>query len=276
METEPPSSRSRPHRAPTPRRDAPAPVAVLEVAARTEKGDVRTNNEDTPFVGPRLGVIGVCDGMGGANGGEVASAIAAGVLVRRLDPWAGLPGPRDTREVARAVELAIEEASRAVHRMALDRPELSGMGTTATLAVPCGAGALVGHVGDSRLYLYRAPRLVRVTRDQTLVQRLVDTGRITEEEAEQSNLRHVVLQAVGTGPDLEPDLSYLRLDEGDVLVVCSDGVSGALSEEGMREILASRSSPRAACDALVEAALEAGSQDNATCVVARVTLRTSR
>ncbi len=262
MEAEPPSSRPTPtSRAPS----KPPGSTWLSIAARSETGHVRSHNEDVAFVAtPERGcqLLGVCDGMGGANAGEVASALAARVIQSELSLRAGVPW-----------ELALEEALRAasltIHGRAEQEPRLKGMGTTATVACVTQERLLVAQVGDSRAYLLRQGRLRQLTRDQTLVQHLVDRGQLSAEQAKSSNLSNVILQALGTNPEVDVVLTEDEVQPGDTLCLCSDGLSGVLEDATIEAVLLATESAEQACQELVERALDAGSTDNVTCVVAR-------
>jgi protein phosphatase len=272
------------------------PGLRLEVAARTDRGRERAQNEDVHLVTSTKDAVAlaVCDGMGGSAGGAVASRRAADAIAAWLE---GRAWPsRDA--MARALVDALQDASRRVHAAALTDRALTGMGTTATLAaiVPArpggasglvrsgGASLLVAQVGDSRAYVFRGGRLAQVTRDQTLAQMLLETGQLAPEEVAKYPFGHVILQAIGTQPRVEVDLRAARLCRGDVILVCSDGLHGPLRPAEIAHVL-SRSSRAggasglvrsggagldAGCDDLVACANEHGGPDNVTCVVARV------
>jgi PPM family protein phosphatase len=232
----------------------------FRVGARTDVGRVRQGNEDSYMVHEPL--FAVADGMGGHQGGEVASNLALEALGR----VAGEPAP-DGDTAPRLAEV-VRDANRAVLQRASGDPALSGMGTTLT-AVLAGTGTRIhiAHVGDSRAYLLRDGELSQLTRDQTVVQRLVDEGRITAEEAEIHPQRSILTNALGVDQDIEVDEASYELRIGDRLLLCSDGLSGMVPEEQIKRILQEHEDPQAACDALVEAANQAGGQDNITSVV---------
>ena len=232
----------------------------LRVGARTDVGRVREGNEDSYMVHEPL--FAVADGMGGHQGGEVASNLALEVLqpIAQEPPPDGDSAPRLAQVVREANQVVLERAS--------GDPSLSGMGTTLT-AVLAGTGRRIhlAHVGDSRAYLLRDGEMTQLTRDQTVVQRLVDEGRITPEEAEIHPQRSILTNALGVDREIEVEEASYELKAGDRLLLCSDGLSGMVPEDDIRRILLDVEDPQAACDALVDEANEAGGQDNITAVV---------
>ena len=244
-------------------------------AMRTDPGRVRTLNEDsvvwvTPpeheAAGARGSLALVADGMGGHAAGEVASALAADV-VRRL--YYDLDGP-----TPRVLAEAFAAANRAILDYAAEHPECKGMGTTCTVLAFHGGQAWLAHIGDSRAYLLRDATLTQLSQDQTLVAKLVSEGALTAEEAVHSPINNVILQALGTSPNFKPIIGAkgLPLREGDVFVLCSDGVCGLVPDDTIAEI-AGRLPPQDACHALIEAALAAGGHDNASLGIFSVTAR---
>ena len=208
----------------------------------------------------------VADGMGGAAAGEVASEMAADVIYRGMVD-ARAKNPRRAVQVLRA---AVEAANREINGYAAVHPEFGGMGCTATAACVLGDEVFVAQVGDSRAYLVRAGTITQITRDQSLTQQLVDDSRMTEEEAERSERRNVILQALGPSPEVEVVVIRQDLRDGDVLVLCSDGLSGPVSNEEIGQIVVNTRDPGVACEDLVELANSRGGRDNITVVIARV------
>jgi serine/threonine protein phosphatase PrpC len=232
--------------------------------AATDVGLVRHGNEDSYFCGTT--VVAVADGLGGHQAGEIASAIA-------IEPVAALDkrtfsAPEEARE---ALAGAVREANRVVIAKAVSDNAYWGMGTTMTAGAIAGERWLqLAHVGDSRAYLLRADRLRQLTHDHTVVAELVRQGRLTPGEAAQHPERSVLTRAVGLDPGLEVDTPPpLELDSGDQLLLCSDGLTDAVAEDRIAEILRSHDDGQAACQGLVEAALEAGGPDNVTVVLLR-------
>jgi serine/threonine protein phosphatase PrpC len=270
------------------------PVAV-DAAGLTHTGLVRTSNEDH-FLISRLGryfetistslppddlprraddatySLIVADGMGGHSAGEVASRLAIREIVRlafELPDWI-IRIDDSTRESAAARSQGrIEKLNAMVIEGGQRDPHLRGMGCTLTAARNLGRVLQVVHVGDSRAYLLRAGRLHRLTRDHTYVQMLVDSGLMTEEEAATSRKRHLLVNAVGgSDEDVYVDVERVRLATGDRVLLCSDGLTDAVSDEEIRTLLAGAATAATATEALVARALDAGGRDNITVVVA--------
>lgn len=242
----------------------------LHYSALSDVGRVRKNNQDSGYAGPFL--LAVCDGVGGAARGDIASATAIGQL-RRLD--VAVPDDDESHH-AHDPEALLGEVSGALLR-AHDRiadlvdedPALMGTSTCATLARFDGTRIALGHVGDSRAYLLRGGQLRQLTRDHTFVQSLIDEGRITEAEARVHPHRNVILRALDGQTELEPDLFMVDLEVGDRLLLCSDGVCGVLDDDRLAALLGDGTPDFAAVE-LVRASLDAGSTDNVTSVVADV------
>lgn len=235
-----------------------ARLAWVEIARGTDVGRVRGHNEDRHLVRPP--VIAVADGMGGAQAGEVA----AGMAVAALDALPGNPRPGDLRR-------AVERANSEIRRSASGDAGRAGMGTTVTACLLGDDGRLyVVHVGDSRAYLVRDGVSTQLTKDQSLIQRLIDAGELTEEEAAVSERRNIILQALGPEARVRVDLTAQHLCRGDVLVVCSDGLSGQVRAQEIADAVAGSDDLDAACASLIDRANAAGGPDNITVVVARV------
>ena len=237
----------------------------LDFSAISDVGRVRKDNQDSGYVGPHL--IAVCDGVGGAARGDIASSTAIAQL-RKLEDT---PPGADTTEtdLLGLVSNALHRAHDRIAELVDENPSLDGTSTTATIALFDGHRVGMGHVGDSRGYLFRAGELRQLTKDHTFVQTLIDEGRITEEEARVHPHKNLILRAVDGIHDLEPDLFVVELAVGDRLLLCSDGACGVLDNGRLADILAGGSADYAAVE-LVRASLEAGSSDNVTCLVADV------
>ena len=235
---------------------------TLRVAEHFEKSDTgrqRRANEDSFFVRSPLFVV--ADGMGGAQAGEVASRLAAETFS------AGLP---DDGTSEQRLETRVREANQRIHEVSQEDRALNGMGTTLTAAYLDGDELTLAHVGDSRAYLLRDGELTRLTRDHTLVEELVRRGELTEQEAAEHPQRSIITRALGPEPDIDIDLHTHRVHAGDVLLLCSDGLTGMIGEAEVQEILAGAASLRDAGRALVDAANEAGGRDNITVVLFRL------
>ncbi|KON73231.1 hypothetical protein M768_09820 [Cellulosimicrobium cellulans F16] len=236
---------------------------ALRYAARSDVGLVRSNNQDSGYAGPHLLVV--ADGMGGHAGGDVASSIA----IAALAPLDGEShGPDDAlAELERSIDHARQDL---VDRSVTD-PELVGMGTTVTAILRAGNKLAMAHLGDSRAYLLRDGELTQVTTDHTFVQHLVDTGRISPDEAETHPQRNVVMRVLGDFDiDLTPDMSVREAKPGDRWLLCSDGLSGFVSPETIAQTLADTPDVDECADHLLQLALRAGSTDNVTVVVADI------
>jgi PPM family protein phosphatase len=232
-------------------------VRVGASAARTDPGRKRRHNEDSYVCAPPL--FAIADGMGGARAGEVASALAAGALT---DSGANGGGPQ------RVVEL-IQEANRRVHERASTDAETSGMGTTMTVALVESDGTVTfGHVGDSRAYLLRNGTLEQITDDHSLVAELVRRGELSAQAAEVHPQRSVITRALGTDPDVDVDAFSFESEDGDVFLICSDGLSDMVAGEQIEKIMREqRADLDATARALIQAANRAGGDDNITAIL---------
>jgi PPM family protein phosphatase len=236
-------------------------MKLAQVAGLTDPGRVRRRNEDAFVCDPPL--FAVADGMGGAQAGEVASRLAAAAFheyheADALDPEARL----------RSI---IQEANRRIYARASTDPHASGMGTTITAALVTGARVSVGHVGDSRAYLFRDEVLEQLTEDHSLVADLVRSGRLTPEEAEAHPQRSVITRALGTDAAVSVDSFSVEAKPGDVYLLCSDGLTTMLSSDSVRRALAETSSLEEAARRLIGEANAAGGEDNVTVVLFAVT-----
>ncbi len=262
----------------------PRPRITVTAFGLTDMGKVRTNNEDAFLIdvlagagsapaptelvtfeaGEHAVLLAVSDGMGGADAGEVASALVVESLRRAMSE--AEEGKLDRNA---ATKQAVERANREVWSAAR-APGRRGMGATVTAVCLQGDHAHIAEVGDSRAYLLRNARIRQVTRDQSFVQYLVDAGALKPEEAATYPMKNVVLQAMGQGPDVQVALGRLQLRRGDKLLLCSDGLSGKLKGEEMLARVQQAPSLEDACRALVALANERGGEDNITVIVARV------
>ncbi|MFI1969971.1 protein phosphatase [Streptomyces cinnamoneus] len=233
----------------------------LRFAAGSHKGMIREGNEDSGYAGPRL--LAIADGMGGQAAGEVASSEVISTLVTLDDD---VPGS----DILTSLGTAVQRANEQLRVMVEEDPQLEGMGTTLTALLWTGQRLGLVHVGDSRAYLLRDGVLTQITQDHTWVQRLVDEGRITEEEATTHPQRSLLMRALGSGDHVEPDLSIREVRAGDRYLICSDGLSGVVSHQTMEETLASYQGPHETVQDLIQLALRGGGPDNITCIVADV------
>lgn len=260
----------------------------VSLCGRTDLGRTRDHNEDTFLVadltadraeltpdvrdhevGERGSLLLVADGMGGAAAGELASSMASGEILgylRRI--WREDAAPSG-QLFARRMREALEHANTRLHEYATAHPEVRGMGTTATAAGVIGQELYVAQIGDSRAYLVRSGTATQLTRDQSLTQRLVEAGELTEEEAEASERRNIILQALGPDEQVRVDLSHQVLRRGDVLVLCSDGLTSTVKRQEIAEVVGRDDDLERACRELIAMANERGGPDNITAVVAR-------
>jgi len=233
------------------------------VAALSDCGSKRPSNEDAFGFSAEDGVYVVCDGMGGAAAGEIASSMAVDEVLQLL-------GSRDGAvPLEAAVEEAIRAANEAIHSRAEGDFQLNGMGTTLAGLVTEGRRVLVFNVGDSRSYLLRNRKLKQISQDHSLVEEQVRLGRITPAEALRSPLRNVITRALGTQPSVEPDLFELKAEKGDLFLLCSDGLTGEVPDLQIESLLAADLPLDQLCANLVEAANQAGGHDNITCLLVR-------
>ncbi|WP_255949540.1 Stp1/IreP family PP2C-type Ser/Thr phosphatase [Streptomyces odontomachi] len=233
----------------------------LRFAAGSHKGMIREGNEDSGYAGPRL--LAIADGMGGQAAGEVASSEVISTLVTLDDD---VPGS----DILTSLGTAVQRANDQLRMMVEEDSQLEGMGTTLTALLWTGQRLGLVHVGDSRAYLLRDGMLTQITQDHTWVQRLVDEGRITEEEATTHPQRSLLMRALGSGDHVEPDLSIREVRAGDRYLICSDGLSGVVSHQTMEEALASYQGPQETVQELIQLALRGGGPDNITVIVADV------
>jgi PPM family protein phosphatase len=232
---------------------------VLRYAARSDRGLIRGNNQDSVYAGPRL--LAVADGMGGHAAGDVASKVVIAALVH-------LDDDAPSGDLLQAMREAVFEGSEHLREVIRESPQLEGMGTTLTAILFAGGRLALCHVGDSRAYLVRDGQLSQITHDDTFVQTLIDDGRITAEEANSHPQRSLLLRALN-GQDVEPDLSMREARAGDRYLLCSDGLSGVVSEDTLAEALKDPD-PQTTADRLIELALRSGGPDNVTVIVADV------
>lgn len=270
---------------------------TLQYAGKSDIGRVRKNNEDQFLIadltkqlhvaqssldkaqlgtwsGGSIGhLLVVADGMGGVAGGEIASGLAVETIswyVARTMPW--FYRYQDGREKELEAELvhAVEKCNETITDAAAGS-HFTRMGTTLTMAYVLWPRLYVVHAGDSRCYIHRGGKFVRMTKDHTVAQQAVERGILTEEQAKSSPLGNTLWNCIGGGTEgVRPDVYHLTLQPGDELLLCSDGLTRRLEDAAVRDIMAKSATPEAACDALIAAANEAGGQDNITVIVARV------
>lgn len=273
------------------------PIQVT-VAGRTDRGMQRSENQDDflvadltvppieggllvrpedhgahapagrTVIGPRGALLLVADGMGGGAAGGLASRLATLWIYQELTAaWLREPGISPDRFAA-CMRFAVERANARIFQQSMDNPDFRGMGTTATVGGVLEDVLYLAQVGDSRAYLVRAADATQITRDQSMVQAMIDAGTLTEEEAELSTRRNVILQALGPKPEIKVDMTAQTLRRGDVLVLCSDGLTRLVRRDEIAATVHASPDLATACDALVTTANERGGPDNITVVLA--------
>ena len=260
----------------------------IHVFGKTDLGRTREHNEDRFLVadlsrhhasllpnvrehevGDHGSLLVVADGMGGAAAGEIASEMATDTIyAHMLKAWTEEKEPTSQRFAYRLRE-AVEAANTKIHSYAKAHPEARGMGTTTTAVGVLGDHVFLTQVGDSRAYLIRNGTAYQLTKDQSLMQRLVEAGELTEEEAARSDRRNIILQALGPDSRVKVDLTHQELRRGDVLVLCSDGLTGQVKKEEIGAIAGDETDLLAACDRLIALANQRGGPDNITVIIAR-------
>src|SRR4029077_14913129 len=267
---------------------SPSKAIKVEVFAKTDLGRTRDHNEDhflvadltrrdaslrpavrTHQIGERGSLFVVADGMGGAAAGEVASEMATATIYEQLLQSWGSERDLTPQRFAYRLREAVEAANRQIHSYAAAHPEVRGMGTTTTAVGVLGDRFFLTQVGDSRAYLIRNGQAVQLTRDQSLMQRLVEAGELTEEEAARSERRNIILPALGPGARVKVDLTHQEVRKGDILVLCSDGLTGTVKKEEIAAVATRERDLQAACDQLIALANGRGGPDNITVVLAR-------
>jgi len=244
-------------------------VKGMDVGACSHRGKVRKRNEDYYYIpkGPKdiQNLLIVADGMGGHNAGDIASFVAvntAADVIRRVE--------RDSKnELSNEEKIykAFFEANLRIYNMAQQEEKYNGMGTTMTLALLSHEEAVIGHVGDSRAYLFRGDELIQVTHDHSLVEELVKNGSITADEALHHPQKHYITRSLGTGQHVEIDIFNISLKPEDMLLLCSDGLVDCVSEEKIKEVLSTKAPCAQLAEQLIEIAIDQGGNDNVTAVL---------
>src|SRR3954469_11235320 len=261
---------------------------IVNVFGKTDVGRTREHNEDSFVVadlstgnatlqpevrqhvaGPRGSLFMVADGMGGAAAGEIASAMATEEVLKEMQRMWVEGVDRSPTAFARALKSAAKAANTRINSYAVAHPENRGMGTTATIAGLLQDTVYVAQIGDSRGYIIRDGVGIQITKDQSLMQKLVEAGELTEEEAEHSERRNIILQALGPEASIKVDLTQQSGRSGDALVLCSDGLSGQVTKDDIGTVVSGEKDLTQACKKLIDAANAAGGPDNITVIVAR-------
>jgi protein phosphatase len=237
---------------------------ILRTAAQTDVGLRRRGNEDRFAVDSELGLSLVADGMGGHSAGQVASALAAATVVSSLQDSQASAASSGER-----LRNALEDANRAIYSAARQKSECAGMGTTLVALLVDGNRGALAHVGDSRAYRVRAGRIRQLTDDHSIVGELLRRHEISADDAREHPHRHVLTRALGVRGRVQPDLAELRLEPGDLFVLCSDGLTNHLEDPEIAELSGASADLEACCAGLIALANERGGEDNITVALAR-------
>jgi protein phosphatase len=245
---------------------------TIEFICATDTGRARANNEDSLSQDADVGLAVLADGMGGYAAGEVAAGMATSFIVNELGRWLRDSQDQATdSDIRRAMDICVDNANRAIFNAANANPQYAGMGTTLVVAVFREDRVLIGHVGDSRVYRWRKEQFEQITRDHSLLQEQIDAGLITPAQAQFSANRNLVTRAVGVESTVALETNLHELQDKDVFLLCSDGLSDMLADEQIAEILALREENLAkTATALVDAANEAGGRDNISVILTRI------
>ena len=239
----------------------------LAFAGISDKGLVREKNEDAWVADEKMGLFILSDGMGGRRGGGTASKIVAEALPPLLRP--GLEKLTDISEpIAKdIVAMSVSDLSQQVYSIGKSTPAFTGMGATLVIVIFLNDKALIAHLGDSRAYLYRKEVLTRLTKDHSIVQMLVDSGEITDEEAKTHSARSQITRYIGMQGEAIVDVSVIDLEAGDRILLCTDGLTGMVNEKTISEIFKKIAGPKVICRYLLDEAISNGGKDNITAVV---------
>ena len=236
-------------------------------AGLTDVGKVRQANEDAFAADPSFGLFLVSDGMGGHQAGALASKIVATVLPQMIRERLNRAAEPSTRSLNAWLKADVLELSRRLRSESIGRPDLHGMGATLVMAFVRGSKAHIVHMGDSRAYLLRGGRLKQLTQDHSIVGILLRQGGITQEEARNHPARGQISRYLGMEGEVFPGLQVIDLKQDDRLLLCSDGLSGPVSDDDLARLLSANQDPATACRALIDAANAAGGSDNITAVI---------
>src|SRR5574343_1024673 len=252
----------------------PSPMKC-EFYSLTHPGRVRDNNEDAVAVLPEVGLALLADGMGGYNAGEVASAMAIDYTGRQLGHWLG-QSATSPKEARRHMQSAVDTANLAIYEATRDNPAYRGMWTTLVILVFLANKVVVGHIGDSRAYRMRQGQLQRLTKDHSLLQEHMDAGLLSPAMAEVAHYKNLVTRAMGVDARVQLDVSDHTVQDGDLYLLCSDGLSDMLSDFDLAELLTVGGDMPTVGQSLVDAANEAGGRDNISVVLVECQAETTR
>jgi len=240
-----------------------------EICTQTDPGLTRDNNEDSVTFDAATRLCILADGMGGYNAGEIASGMATAFIQSEMGRWLLQAGKNaNSKEVRRAMEICVENANHSIFNAANSNPQYSGMGTTLVVGVFQNTRLMLGHIGDSRCYRWRAGQLLQITKDHSLLQEQLDAGLISPEQARTSLNKNLVTRALGVEDAVLLEVSEHRVELGDIYLMCSDGLSDMISDEAIAAVLLKEGSLDQTAKDLVMAANEGGGRDNISVLLA--------
>ena len=242
----------------------------FEYYCLTDTGMVRDNNEDSVALDTETHIAVLADGMGGYNAGEVASAMATGFIKTELGRWIAEGGFESSpRELRRAMEVCVDNANRSIFNAANAHAGYAGMGTTLVMGVFMDGRAMIGHVGDSRCYRLRRGEFVQITRDHSLLQEQIDAGLISPEQAQYATHKNLVTRALGVEDTVLLEVNEFRVEDGDLYLFCSDGLSDMLPDNRIAAILVGAGTLQEKANALIDGANSSGGRDNISVILAQ-------
>lgn len=239
----------------------------MDFGMKTNIGSRKTN-QDFYFKSKRHPLYIIADGMGGHNAGEVASKLSTELVADYLD--VELSKDLTDEEIKEVLRLSIENANKIVYEKSTEREELQGMGTTISLAYIKDNKLFIGHVGDSSIFIISEDRIVKLTMDHSLVEELLREGIITKEEAKNHPEKHMITRAVGSDKDIKVDILFEKIEDEDVLVLCTDGLTNMIEKEEIKDQIVNSRSLERACESLVKTAKDRGGKDNISIMAIRI------
>ncbi len=244
-----------------------------EFCIRSDPGLARENNEDSVAVDEETRLAILADGMGGYNAGEIASGMATTFIKSELGRWLSQAGRHaNAREVRRAMEICVDNANRSIFNAANSNPQYSGMGTTLVLGVFQDDRLMLGHIGDSRCYRLRGTEFAQITKDHSLLQEQMDAGLITAEQAATSSNKNLVTRALGVEDAVLLEVNEHKIEPGDIYLMCSDGLSDMVDDQGIAQILAIEAALEQKVTQLIDAANGNGGRDNISVLVVQTSM----
>ncbi len=243
---------------------------TIQACGRSDVGLVRDNNEDAWKVELQNNVFILADGMGGHSAGEIAAHTAVEHYTDLVKEKLSIETKADLMQAAKIMRELIREVNHAVHRMGRSDSDLRGMGTTLVVSYFHQEGMIYGHVGDSRLYLMRRKKLRQLTEDHSLVQELIELGELSEKRARDYSHRNIITKAIGTEPYVDPSVHQVEVKSGDLILMCSDGLTDLLTDEEIEAIVASSQTIEKKAETLIQEAKRRGGHDNITVILMKI------